>query len=119
MNFDDAITRHAEWRIKLRSAMHMKQKLDVFVISKENNCELGKWLHGEGRRDASALPSYKACLDLHKAFHEEAGKIAVLINAGNYAEAEKLLAPGSAYSQVSTNIGGILIKLKYEHAKAA
>ena len=119
MNFDLAINKHAAWRMKFRTAMNMKEKMDAATIGKDNCCELGKWLHGPGKAEFGRLPSYSACVDAHKAFHVEAGKVAVLINDGKYTEAEKLLGAGSKYSQISTQIGGILIKLKHDLAKAA
>lgn len=119
MNFDLAINKHAEWRMKFRTAMNMKEKMDAVTISKDNCCELGKWLYGQGKSEFGRLTSFNSCLDAHKAFHTEAGKVALLINEGKFTEAEKLLAAGSAYSQISSRIGGILIKLKNELAKAA
>jgi methyl-accepting chemotaxis protein len=119
MNFDEAIMKHAEWRMKLRTAMVRKEKLDAMAIGRDNNCELGKWLHGEGKTQAARLPSFDACVAEHRAFHAEAGKIASLINQGKYEEAEKLLAAGSEYSRISTSVGGRLIRLKHEISKAA
>jgi methyl-accepting chemotaxis protein len=119
MNFDLAINKHAAWRMKFRTAMNMKEKMDAVTIGKDNCCELGKWLYGPGKAEFGRLPSFNACLDAHKAFHAEAGKVAVLINECKYAEAEMLLGPGSAYAQISSHIGGVLIKLKHEQAKAA
>ncbi len=119
MNFDLAINKHAEWRMKFRTAMKMKEKMDAANIGKDNCCELGKWLYGPGKSEFGRLPSFITCVDTHKGFHTEAGKVAALINDGKYTEADKLLGAGSAYSQISSQIGGILIKLKHELTKAA
>ena len=70
-------------------------------------------------KPSSDLPAYNSCVEAHKAFHVEAGKVAVLINETKFTEAELLLASGSNYSRASTNVSGILIKLKHESAKAA
>ncbi len=119
MNFDDAIQKHAEWRMKFRTAMSMKQKVDASAIGKDNCCELGKWLYAEGKTLHGRLASYNQCIEAHKGFHVEAGRVAVLINDGKCSEAEKHLAAGSAYSRASTSIAGALMKLKSESAKAA
>lgn len=119
MNFDQAIQKHSEWRMKFRTAMSMKEKLDAATIGKDNCCELGKWLYGDGKIQYGRLASYNQCNEAHKAFHVEAGKVAVLINDGKYTEAEKQLGAGSGYSRSSTYIAGTLMKLKTEQARAA
>lgn len=119
MDFDSAIKKHAEWRMKFRTAMKMKEKLDAATIGKDNCCELGKWLYGAGKIEFGRLPSYKNCIEAHTVFHHEAGKVAMMINDGKFAEAEQLLAAGSGYSRASTNVSSNLIRLKNEHIKAA
>ena len=51
MNFDEAINKHAAWRMKFRTAMKMKESLDAATIGKDNCCELGKWLYGPGKAE--------------------------------------------------------------------
>jgi methyl-accepting chemotaxis protein len=109
-----AIQKHAEWKYKFRAAMTTLEPMDVNTISKDHLCEIGKWLHGEGKDRHGHLGSYAKCLAAHAAFHAEAGKIAALINARKKEEAEKMLAPGTGYAEASKRVGVAIIELKNE-----
>jgi methyl-accepting chemotaxis protein len=72
MDLSTAISAHAEWKTKLRSAAEKKESLNVATIAADNCCELGKWLHGEAKAKYGALPAYKECLTNHAGFHRAA-----------------------------------------------
>ena len=59
MDLNQAIEKHAEWKVKFRSAIVKKESMDAGTISKDNCCELGKWLHRIGgaclRRESRRL----------------------------------------------------------------
>ena len=119
MNLDVAIQKHTEWRMKFRKAMMTKETMDAATIGKDNCCELGKWLYGEGKKAYGKLKTFADCLEAHKAFHVEAGKVAAAINAKMFAEAAQMIGSGSAYLKASTVTGGAILKLKQELTKAA
>lgn len=48
MNLDESIQKHAEWKLKFRSAISRKEQMDAETIGKDNCCQLGVWLYGEG-----------------------------------------------------------------------
>ena len=112
MDLDNAIQKHAQWKFKFLNALHTKEAMDAAAISKDNICEFGKWLHGEAKAQFGTNASYAKCVADHAAFHVEAGKIAVLINAHKADEAERLIATGSAYDQVSRKVAISIIELK-------
>lgn len=114
MNFDEARQKHADWRVKFRSAITRKEKLDPAAIAKDDRCDLGKWLHGEAKAKYSGLPSYRECVERHAHFHLEASKVAESINAAKYDEAGELLAMGSGFSKASAAIGVALDGLEKE-----
>jgi methyl-accepting chemotaxis protein len=114
MNLDDAIAAHAEWKTKLRRAIQKKEPLDVASISSDNKCPLGQWLHGEARGQYARLTSYGTCVANHAEFHRCAGKVATKINAGNYTEAEAMLANGTPYAAASSAVGVAIIGLRKE-----
>lgn len=114
MDLAKAIQRHAEWKMKFLSAMRQHQALDPVIIAKDNYCELGKWLHGEGKAKFGNLDSHAGCVLSHAAFHVEAGKVAQAINAKNYIEAENMLDDGTPYANASDEIVGTIMKLKDE-----
>ncbi len=112
MNFEEARKKHAEWRVKFRSAITTKATLDATAIAKDNCCDLGKWLHGEAKTKYAALPSYQECVKKHANFHLEASKIAGVINAKKYDEAQSMLGIGTGFSSASGAIGNALDALE-------
>jgi Chemoreceptor zinc-binding domain len=117
MDLDQAIQKHAEWKLKFRKAISEHQTMDAITISKDNCCDLGKWLHGEAKLKFSNLTSYQKCVEKHAEFHKEAGKVASTINAKNFTEAEKMISGNTPYSQASSDVGLHIIKLKKEMNK--
>lgn len=118
MNLDDALKAHADWKVKLRLAIRDQQKLDAATLSSDNACAFGKWLHGEARTQYGKLRSYAVCLEKHAAFHKEAGKVATLINAGQFDKATAALEGGTPYAATSSAVGGAILGLRKETAPA-
>lgn len=114
MNLDIALAKHAEWKLKFRSAISKQEKMDATSIAKDNCCDFGKWLHGEAKTQYSALTGYKDCVSKHAEFHKEAGKVASVINSGKYSEADAMLGAGSAYTHSSNAVGASIMRLKRE-----
>jgi methyl-accepting chemotaxis protein len=112
LDLKNALEKHGEWRLKFRSAIANNEALDVATVSKDNCCELGKWLHGEAKSLYDRLPAYAQCISSHAAFHHEAGRIATLANAKKHSEALKALGIGSAYATASTEVGTAIFSLK-------
>lgn len=114
MDLEAAIQRHAEWKMKFRSAMTQHQTLDPVIIAKDNYCELGKWLHGKGKTKFGNLSSHAGCVSSHATFHMEAGKVAQAINAKNYVEAENMLENGTPYTIAAIEVAAATMELKKE-----
>lgn len=114
MDLNLAIQKHAEWKYKFRTAMTTHEPMDVATVSKDNCCELGKWLHGEARDKHSHLKAYAKCVSAHAVFHTEAGKIAAMINSNHDVEAEQMLSAGTPYHDASKKVGVSIIELKNE-----
>jgi methyl-accepting chemotaxis protein len=112
MDLDVASTAHSEWKVKLRLAIAKQEKLDAATIALDNCCPLGKWLHGEAKGLFTSLPAYKDCMAKHAVFHREAGKVALMINAGNFGAASKMLEAGTPYALASTSVGSAILGLK-------
>ena len=114
MDFDQAIQKHAEWKIKFRSAISKQETMDAATISKDNCCDFGKWLYGEAKSKHGRLASYSECVSKHAAFHVEAGKVATAINQKKYAEAEKMIGSNTPYASASSAVAGTIVKLRKE-----
>jgi methyl-accepting chemotaxis protein len=107
-----AIQKHVEWKFKFRRAIDGNETLDATAISKDNNCEFGKWLHGEAKTLYGQNAIYAKCVAAHAAFHVEAGKVATAINAKKKDEAERLLSAGSGFSETSKKVGICIVELR-------
>lgn len=118
MDLNTASQAHAEWKVKLRMAIAKKETLDANTISADNCCPLGKWLHGEAKSAYSTLPAYRDCVTRHANFHREAGAVARLINAGDYAKAASQLDAGTPYAAASAAVGTAILGLKKALAPA-
>jgi methyl-accepting chemotaxis protein len=112
MDLGLAIQKHAEWKYKFRAAMSASEPMDAAAISKDNCCEVGKWLHGEAKDLHGHLASHAKCVAAHAAFHAEAGKVAAVINAKKNDEAEHMLGAGTPYAEASRKVGVAFIELK-------
>ncbi len=76
MNFDDAIAAHIKWKVRLSQFIDGtgSEKLQSANVCKDNNCDLGKWIHGEGTKFKS-LPHYQDLVKKHANFHLCAGDV--------------------------------------------
>ena len=114
MDLDKAAAAHGEWKLKFRAAIQQKAQLDAQAIGKDHVCPLGQWLHGAAKAKYAGMKSYAVCVEKHAAFHKEAGKVAVAINAGKYADAEAMIGGGTAYTAASSAVGGAVLGLRKE-----
>lgn len=113
IDLDGALKKHADWKVKLRTAIVNKETLDAATISKDNCCDFGKWLHHEESHQKIAhLQSYHDCITHHAAFHRAAGKVAETINAKKYDEADKMLGNNSDFANTSSSVGAMIMRLK-------
>jgi methyl-accepting chemotaxis protein len=101
MDLTEAIGKHAEWKTKFRAAIDRKDAFDVALVACDAGCELGQWLHGEGRLQYGSIPSYRSLIAKHRDFHTEAGRIAGMINAKRYAEAGAAIGLGEPFAKAS------------------
>lgn len=100
MNFDDAIAAHTKWKSRLRACIDGHEKLNPADVSKDNMCDLGKWIYGEGAKHSS-IPAFSTLKSEHANFHKVAGEIAKKASAGDTKGAlADLESP--AYQQTST-----------------
>lgn len=113
-DFTAAISAHVDWKMKLTRYLHHPDgSLDHKKVCLDNACMLGKWLYNEGAEyKKTEYQTYEALRNSHAEFHKTAGQIISLINNRQKNEAEKLLAVGGPYMQVSENTIGLIKKLQ-------
>lgn len=117
MNFKDAITAHALWKMKLTNYIKKPDgSLKPSEIEPDNRCELGKWLHGEGKKH-SASAEYKQLVEIHAKFHKAAANIVRRADAGENVSEDVALGAKSEYAHISGEITKLLMNM--EKSKAA
>lgn len=105
MDLNDAVLAHTKWKIRLKSFISGKgeEVLKADQVGKDNLCELGKWIHGEGRSLADH-DEYQRLKQVHASFHQCAGKIVALAGSGKSGDAEKMLAPDGEFTKLSMSV---------------
>lgn len=109
-----AVAAHTRWKIRLRNAIAKKETLDATTISCDDKCELGKWIYGDGGHRHGNLPAFTRLKVSHKDFHREAGLVATTINAGNFAQATKMLESETAFSKATDTVIANIQSLRKE-----
>ncbi|MDE2395652.1 MAG: cache domain-containing protein [Burkholderiales bacterium] len=111
-DFDQAIEAHRQWKVKLRQAIAEHEKLDADKICRDDQCPLGRWIHGPGGAHWGGRPDFVELTARHARFHEAAGAVARRINQGAFADAERLIGSGSVFAQISTEVATLLTRAK-------
>lgn len=114
MNLDNAVQTHAQWKTKLRSAISKHEQLDLVTLSRDDCCELGQWLHGEGKLSFGRLTSHADCIRKHLTFHSEVTKVARAVNAKQFDTAEDMLNAGTPYAKASSALSVSFLQLRKE-----
>ena len=112
MNFDEAITAHRQWRIRLLGAIAgtNPEPLEPRRVAVDDQCALGQWLYGEARQYADQSDYQDLVLE-HRAFHQCAGEVLELMGAGRKEEAMASVATG-AFFQASRLTTDAIRRLK-------
>lgn len=103
MDFDGAILAHTRWKRRLQASMNGGERLDPAVVRLDTQCDLGKWLHGEGTAHASDA-EFEKLVRSHAAFHEAAAAVVERINRGQIDEAARMIGLGSAFVDRSSAV---------------
>jgi methyl-accepting chemotaxis protein len=115
MDLESAFQKHGRWVEDFCTAIFDQNSLDVETYGKDNCCELGKWLYGEGQTQYAKYDAYSELLSKHSAFHKVAEKVAQTINAKDYILAEYLLSEEGEYAAASHDVYIAIAKLKTEY----
>ena len=100
----DAISSHSAWKSRLRNAI-VNRRIDVPVatVKADNQCQFGKWLHGQELPPAEKQTErYRTVKQLHAQFHEEAAKVAQFAIAGQRDAAESALGMSGEFGRASS-----------------
>ena len=119
MDFNAAIAAHSAWKRKLAQYVAKPDKsIDPAQLEKDDRCELGRWIYGEGRKHASD-PTFKELTKEHADFHRAAADVVRRANAGNSVSEEVVLGARSAYARATTAVVQALMALKQKSEQLA
>lgn len=91
LDYDTVIAAHLQWKHKLRDYLDGRgAKLDADVVSRDDKCALGCWIHGDRTR-AARHPGFEALKSAHANFHRCAGQVIRHHQAKNAEAADQLL----------------------------
>jgi methyl-accepting chemotaxis protein len=110
-DLDSMIDAHREWKIKLRDAIDQASRIDVATLERDNCCALGQWIYGDGQR-LVGRPSFVSLVAQHANFHRSAADVGRLINDRKFEQAEDALAPGTPFSNATTDVVAELANAK-------
>jgi hypothetical protein len=95
MTFDEAAAAEAQWNAHFLGFLvgAYREPYDLQVIGADNQCPLGRWLHGEARCHAS-LPEYQALLQEHAVFHLWGASALRMVESGDQEVAYHIVRSG-------------------------
>lgn len=93
LDIDMAIAAHENWKLRLQAFLDgsSTEQFSPEVICFDDRCDLGKWIHGEGKARLGTFPGFTALMGHHKMFHYAASNVVALSNAGKEEDARKML----------------------------
>lgn len=99
MNLETIRNNHLRIRYKMLCAIDEKRRIDPNEISADDGCELTDWLERHAAKPGNEQTIISELASSHTELHQEAQKIAGLINTGNYDEASRMLGLCTPYSR--------------------
>ena len=120
LNFMAAIDVHMKWRARLESYIQgaSREELRVELISRDDQCQLGQWIHGAGKDQYGTLDTFAELRAQHAHFHVCAGKVLISAKDGHKQDALHMLSHGD-YLRASERIKMLLAKLYVQIAERA
>jgi hypothetical protein len=93
INIMDAINAHIKWKIRLEKYLNgtSEETLDPKIVCRDDQCVLGKWIHGPALKHFQGDDGFKTLRDDHAQFHVIAGKVVTSVQANEKAAAEALM----------------------------
>ena len=104
INISDAINAHMKWKRRLQNYLDgtSEEKLYADVIGMDNQCVLGKWIHGTGMNHFRNDEGFAKLRSDHASFHLIAGEVVRKVQANDKAGAVALIQ--SEYAQASRDV---------------
>lgn len=111
INFMEAASAHVQWKLRLQEYLDgtSHEQLDAEHVCRDDQCLLGKWIHGPGYQRLSHEPKFYQLRSEHAQFHFLAGNVVRHAQANERAAAEALL--DNEYKHTSRRVVQALTEL--------
>ena len=111
VNIPEAITAHVNWKVRLQKYVDGKseEKLDPMVVCRDDQCDLGKWIHGPATKHFHDDQSFRELRADHAQFHYVAANVVRYMQEGDEGGARALLK--GEYARVSHHVLMLLNEL--------
>lgn len=105
LNFKTAIDAHMKWKVRLERCLESNndENLQVDTVSRDDQCVLGKWIHGVGGEHFGHLREFQEMKMEHSRFHLCAGDVLTCCLAGDKEGATQRLRSGD-YTRTSERV---------------
>ncbi len=119
LDFKSAIDAHMAWKVRLEKCMAGQddQSLQVDVVSRDDQCVLGKWIYGTGAEHFGHLREFQEMKMEHMRFHLAAGDVLSCCLTGDKEGASDKLKAGDyprASARVKQHLSKLYVKLTDE-----
>jgi methyl-accepting chemotaxis protein len=93
INILDAINAHVKWKVRLQDYLNgaSTEVLDPMVICRDDQCVLGKWIHGPAMKHFHEHQAYHTLRADHAQFHFIAGNVVKKVQEKDRAAADALM----------------------------
>jgi two-component system chemotaxis sensor kinase CheA len=112
VQLENAVAAHSKWKMRLRQFLDGgEEKLDPKVVCRDNACDLGKWIYGDGSQFKD-MPAYRELKTSHAHFHKCAADVVTKHLGGDKRGAESMIAVGGDFVKASSETVQAIIKLQ-------
>lgn len=111
VNLSEAVEAHVNWKLRLQAYLEGKseEKLDPMIICRDDQCKLGKWIHGTAVNHFHGVEPFHQLRSDHAQFHYLAASVVLKVHANEHADAEAILK--GDYQRISHKIVMALTEL--------
>lgn len=107
----EAIDAHVKWKVRLQNYLNgiSDETLDPMVVCRDDQCALGKWIHGPALLHFHAYEEFHALRADHAEFHFVAARVIKKVHENDRAAADALMQ--NEYSHASRKVVHTLTEL--------
>jgi hypothetical protein len=100
INIMDAINAHVKWKVRLQDYLNgtSTETLDPMVICRDDQCVLGKWIHGPAMKHFHEHEAFHTLRADHAQFHFIAGNVVKKVQENDRGGANALMSNDYAHA---------------------